>query len=56
MVRPTRCSRSATARRFERAIPGAELLVLEKTGHELPPPVWDEFVPALVRHSAACSA
>ena len=38
---------------LQRAIPGAELLVLEKTGHELPPPVWDEFVPALVRHSAA---
>ncbi len=37
---------------LQRAIPGAELLVLEKAGHELPPPVWDEFVPALVRHTA----
>jgi pimeloyl-ACP methyl ester carboxylesterase len=30
------------------AIPGAELLILEKAGHELPPPLWDVFVPALV--------
>jgi hypothetical protein len=33
------------------AIPGAELLVMEDTGHELPPPVWDAFVPAFLRHT-----
>lgn len=33
------------------AIPGAELLVMEKAGHELPPPLWDAFVPALVAHT-----
>ena len=33
------------------AIPGAELLVLERAGHDLPRPVWDHFVSALVRHS-----
>jgi pimeloyl-ACP methyl ester carboxylesterase len=37
---------------LQKAIPGAELLVLEKTGHELPRAVWDIFVPALVRHTA----
>jgi pimeloyl-ACP methyl ester carboxylesterase len=34
------------------AIPGATLVVLEQTGHELPPPVWDVFVDALVEHTA----
>lgn len=33
------------------AIPGAELLVLEGAGHDLPRPVWDTFVPALTRHT-----
>ncbi|MFD0903437.1 alpha/beta fold hydrolase [Actinomadura sediminis] len=33
------------------AIPGAELLVLEGAGHDLPRPLWDVFVPALVRHT-----
>jgi pimeloyl-ACP methyl ester carboxylesterase len=33
------------------AIPGAELLILEQTGHDVPPPVWDEFVAALLRHT-----
>lgn len=33
------------------AIPGAELLVLEGTGHDVPRPVWDVFVPALLRHT-----
>jgi pimeloyl-ACP methyl ester carboxylesterase len=32
-------------------IPGAGLLVLERTGHELPPPLWDVFVPALAAHT-----
>jgi pimeloyl-ACP methyl ester carboxylesterase len=34
------------------AVPGAELLVLEGAGHDLPRPLWDVFVPALVRHTA----
>jgi pimeloyl-ACP methyl ester carboxylesterase len=33
------------------AIPGAELLVLAGAGHDLPEPVWDVFVPALIRHT-----
>ncbi|MET0134628.1 MAG: alpha/beta fold hydrolase [Kibdelosporangium sp.] len=33
------------------AIPGAELLVLAGAGHDLPGPVWDAFVPALIRHT-----
>ncbi|MEU0938184.1 alpha/beta fold hydrolase [Embleya sp. NPDC005971] len=33
------------------AIPGAKLLVLAGAGHDLPRPVWDEFVSALIRHT-----
>lgn len=33
------------------AIPGAQLLVLKGAGHDLPRPVWDDLVPALVRHT-----
>jgi pimeloyl-ACP methyl ester carboxylesterase len=33
------------------AIPGAGLLVLKGAGHDLPRPVWDAFVPALIRHT-----
>jgi pimeloyl-ACP methyl ester carboxylesterase len=29
-------------------IPGARLLMLEHTGHELPRRVWDEVVPAIL--------
>jgi pimeloyl-ACP methyl ester carboxylesterase len=42
----------AHGRDLQRKIPGAELLILEKTGHELPPPTWDVFVPALVELTA----
>jgi pimeloyl-ACP methyl ester carboxylesterase len=31
------------------AIPGAGLLALEHTGHELPPAVWDTVIPAILR-------
>jgi pimeloyl-ACP methyl ester carboxylesterase len=34
------------------AVPGATLLVLEGAGHDLPTPVWDVFVPALLQHTA----
>jgi pimeloyl-ACP methyl ester carboxylesterase len=33
------------------AIPGAKLLVLEGAGHDLPRPLWDVFVPALIQHT-----
>lgn len=33
-------------------IPGAQLLVLEGTGHELPRAVWDVVVPAILRHTS----
>ena len=34
-----------------REVPGARLLVLEDTGHELPPGVWDVAVSAIVAHT-----
>jgi pimeloyl-ACP methyl ester carboxylesterase len=33
------------------AIPGATLLILEGAGHDLPKPLWDVFVPALLQHT-----
>jgi pimeloyl-ACP methyl ester carboxylesterase len=33
------------------AIPGARLLTLEHTGHELPPAVWDTVIPAILQHT-----
>lgn len=33
-------------------IPGAALLTLEGTGHELPSAVWDEVVPAVLDHTS----
>ncbi|MEU9918460.1 alpha/beta fold hydrolase [Streptomyces sp. NPDC051001] len=41
----------AHGRALRDAVPGAELLVLEGAGHDLPKAVWDDFVPALVRHT-----
>jgi pimeloyl-ACP methyl ester carboxylesterase len=35
-----------------REIPGARLLALEHTGHELPRRVWDVVVPAILAHTA----
>ncbi|XVQ11565.1 alpha/beta fold hydrolase [Spirillospora sp. CA-255316] len=35
------------------AIPGAKLLVLEGAGHDLPRPLWDVFVPALIQHTGS---
>ena len=34
-------------------IPGARLLTLERTGHELPRAVWDVVVPAILEHTSA---
>jgi pimeloyl-ACP methyl ester carboxylesterase len=36
---------------FADLIPGARLLVLEQTGHEVPPAVWDTVVPAILDHT-----
>jgi pimeloyl-ACP methyl ester carboxylesterase len=33
-------------------IPGARLLRLEQTGHELPRAVWDVVIPAILRHAS----
>lgn len=33
------------------AIPGARLLILQGAGHDVPRPLWDVFVSALVRHT-----
>jgi hypothetical protein len=33
-------------------IPGARLLPLEQTGHELPRAVWDVAVPAILQHTS----
>jgi pimeloyl-ACP methyl ester carboxylesterase len=33
-------------------IPDARLLVLSQTGHELPEPVWDVVIPAILEHTA----
>jgi pimeloyl-ACP methyl ester carboxylesterase len=37
-------------------IPGAELLVLERTGHELPREAWDAVIPAILDHTGPSSA
>jgi pimeloyl-ACP methyl ester carboxylesterase len=37
---------------LEREIAGAELLVLERTGHELPRAAWDIVVSAILRHTS----
>lgn len=34
------------------AIPGAQLIALDRTGHELPPRTWDVVVPAILRHTS----
>jgi pimeloyl-ACP methyl ester carboxylesterase len=41
------------AEALAREIPGARLLVLERTGHELPRETWDVVVPAILEHTSA---
>jgi pimeloyl-ACP methyl ester carboxylesterase len=37
-----------------REVPGAELLLLDGVGHQVPPPsTWDTVVPAILRHTSA---
>jgi pimeloyl-ACP methyl ester carboxylesterase len=33
-------------------IPGARLVTLEQTGHELPRETWDVVVPAILEHTS----
>jgi pimeloyl-ACP methyl ester carboxylesterase len=33
-------------------IPGAQLIVISRLGHELPPRIWDELVAAVVQHTS----
>jgi pimeloyl-ACP methyl ester carboxylesterase len=40
-------------RALQAALPGSRLVVLEEAGHELPVARWDEFVDALLGHTAA---
>lgn len=43
-------------RALAREIPGAELLVLDRTGHEYPPPrTWDVVIPAILRHTGGAA-
>ncbi len=37
---------------LQQQIPGAELLIMDRAGHELPPPLWDVFVPKMVEHTS----
>jgi pimeloyl-ACP methyl ester carboxylesterase len=39
-------------RALANAIPGARLVTLEQTGHELPPFTWDVVVPAILEHTS----
>ena len=44
---------NAHGRTLADELPGAELVVLEQTGHEYFPPVtWEVVLPALLRHTA----
>ena len=43
----------AHGRALARLVPGAELLVLDHMGHELPRSTWDTVVPAVLAHTAA---
>lgn len=39
-------------RELARLVPGAELLVVDRMGHELPRHAWDTVVPAILAHTA----
>jgi pimeloyl-ACP methyl ester carboxylesterase len=39
-----------------RAIPGAELLVIEGLGHEMPPPIWPRIIGAISEHTGKAEA
>ncbi|MFD2418583.1 alpha/beta fold hydrolase [Amycolatopsis pigmentata] len=43
---------AAHGQALAREIPDAELLLLERVGHEVPPrPTWDRVIPAILRHT-----
>lgn len=43
---------AAHGQALAREIPDAELLLLDRVGHEVPPrPTWDRVIPALLRHT-----
>jgi pimeloyl-ACP methyl ester carboxylesterase len=42
----------AHGRALAREIPGARLVTLERTGHELPRATWDDVVPAILEHTS----
>ena len=37
---------------LQKEIRGAQLLVLERTGHELPPASWDLVIPSILKHTS----
>jgi pimeloyl-ACP methyl ester carboxylesterase len=39
-------------RAMAKAIPGARLVPLERTGHEIPEVAWDIAIPEILRHTA----
>lgn len=51
-----RYDRRDTGRSASNEIPGARLLTLERTGHELPRAGWDVVVPAVLEHTSGGSA
>jgi pimeloyl-ACP methyl ester carboxylesterase len=38
--------------RTAQSVPGAELLVIDGMGHDLPPPLWSQVIEAVTRHAA----
>jgi pimeloyl-ACP methyl ester carboxylesterase len=38
--------------RTAEVIPGAELVIIEGMGHDLPPPLWPQVIEAVTRHAA----
>jgi pimeloyl-ACP methyl ester carboxylesterase len=39
-------------RALAREIPGARLVALQRTGHEIPRAAWDVAIPEILRHSS----
>ena len=41
----------AHGRAIAETIPGAELLTIEKMGHDLPRPAWSQIINAIIQHT-----